>query len=44
MQTIPFDPDVVKSNVLGLPLVEFSDGPASWAVKDVYRRLREILL
>ena len=39
---IPFDEDVVKSIAQGIPLVEFSRGPAAMVVEDIARRLIDI--
>ena len=38
---IPFDEDVVKSNVFGLPVVEYSDGKASREIKNIFNKLTE---
>ncbi|MGI5858801.1 MAG: hypothetical protein ACOX8P_05700 [Tepidanaerobacteraceae bacterium] len=39
---IPFDRDVVKSIAQGVPLVEFSSGPAAKALEDIAGRLIDI--
>ncbi len=41
---IPFDTDVVKSNVYGKAVVEFSSGPASQAIKEIFEELKSKLL
>ncbi len=38
---IPFDKDVVKANVFGLPVVEYSDGRASREIKNIFNKLTE---
>ncbi len=38
---IPFDEDVVKANVFGLPVVEYSDGRASREIKNIFNKLTE---
>ncbi len=40
---IPFDEDVVKANVLGKPVVEYSDGKASKAIKEIFTNLMNTL-
>ena len=40
---IPYDPAVPRSIVEGIPLVEHDDGPASRAIRTVWRRLVQIL-
>ncbi len=39
---VPFDKDVVKSMVEGRPVVDYSDGPASQEIREVWRRIREM--
>ncbi len=41
---IPFDSDVVKANVLGKAVVEYSDGKASKAIIKIFKKLQEKLL
>ncbi len=41
---IPFDEDVVRANVQGKSVVEFSNGPASKAIKEIFKRIRSKLM
>ena len=38
---IPYDPDVVRATVRGMPVVAVSDGPASRAIREVFGRVME---
>jgi MinD superfamily P-loop ATPase len=41
--TIPFDEDVTKAIAAGIPLVEFSSGPASSAVKQTWEKVKTLV-
>ena len=38
---IPFDEDVVKANVFGIPVVKYSDGKASREIRNIFSKLRK---
>lgn len=41
---IPFDEDVVRANVHGKAVVEFSNGPASRAIREIFEKIRSKLM
>ncbi len=41
MGKIPYDPDVVKANVYGKAVVEYSQGPASKAILEIFESIRK---
>ena len=41
---IPFDPDVVKANVYGKAVVEYSEGPASKAIREIFEKVKKKLM